>query len=184
MGAAFAPALLGMGLVGSAISAIGTYSSMEANAANAAYQAQVAQNNAAIARTNAGLDFAAGDVQSANAEMKTRATVGATKAQEGASGVAVGGGSFSKVRASESELGMLNALTIRSNAAKQGYAQEVAATSEEAQAGLYTMESKEASTAAPFMATGALLSSASTVGLGYARLTQSGTPSGINILGS
>ena len=69
MGAAFAPALLGMGLVGSAISAIGTYSSMEANAANAAYQAQVAQNNAAIARTNAGLDFAAGDVQSANAEM-------------------------------------------------------------------------------------------------------------------
>ena len=169
-------ALLGVGLAGGIISAIGSFSSMEAQSANAAYQAQVAANNAAIARQNAGLDFAAGNIQAANAEMKTRATVGATLAGESASGVAVGSGSFPKVRAAESELGMYDALTIRSNAAKAAYSQEVAATSETAQSGLYAMESKEAAAAAPLGAAGTLLSSASTVGSNYAKYLQSAPP--------
>ena len=59
---------------------------------------------------------------------------------------------------------LLDALTIRSNAAKQAWSQEVAATSEEAQAGLDTMESRQDLEAGTIGATGTLLSGASSVG--------------------
>ena len=169
MGAALAPIALVGGLVGAGISAYGQYQSMEAQSANAAYQAQVAANNAKIAQSNAAMDIQAGEIQAANQGLKTRAAVGTTKAQEGASGVDVNTGSFPQARAAESEIGMMDALTIRSNAAKQAYSQEVAATSDTAQSGLYTAQSQQASAAAPIGAAGSLLSSASSVGGNYAK---------------
>jgi hypothetical protein len=157
------------GLAGAGVSAIGAYNSMEANSANAAYQAQVAANNAKIAKTNATMDIQSGEIQAGNQGLKTRAAVGTTKAGQGASGVDVNSGSFVKVRAAESELGMLDALTIRSNAAKSAYGQEVAATSDTAESGLLSAESSQAASAAPIGALGTFLSSASSVGGNYAK---------------
>jgi hypothetical protein len=161
---AIAPVGFGAGVVGGVVNAIGSYNSLSAQSANAAYQAQVAANNATIAQQNAELDIQSGEVQAANQGLKTRATVGTTMAGEAASGVSVNSGSFPAVRASESEIGMLDALTIRSNAAKSAYSQEVAATSDTAEAGLLTQESQQASAAAPVAALGSFLGSASSVG--------------------
>jgi hypothetical protein len=189
MGPILAPMAAVGGLVGAGISAYGSYQSMEAQSANAAYQAQVAANNAKIAQQNAAMDIQAGEIQAANQGLKTRAAVGTIKAQEAAQGVDVNTGSFTKVRAAASEIGMMDALTLRSDAAKAAYGQEVAATSETAQSGLYTAQSQQASAAAPIGALGGLLSSASSVGSTYAKYQNanpnvSGYAAGTGLAGS
>jgi hypothetical protein len=172
MGAAIAPIGLVAGIGGGIMSAFGSYDSMEAQSANAAYQAQVARNNAVIAQQNANMDQEAGDIAGVNRGLKTRAQVGAQLAGQGSSGVDVNKGSFVQSRAGTSEEGMLDQLTIRSNTAKKVYADEVQATSETAQAGLLQDESEQASAAAPFAAIGSALSSASSVGGGYYKYLQ------------
>lgn len=151
------------GVAGAGVSAAGQYNSMQAQSANASYQAQVAANNAKIALQNQGMDVASGEVQAGNQGLKTRAMVGTTKAQQGASGVDVNSGSSVMVRSGESELGMLDALTTRSNASKKAYADSVQATSSTAESGLLSSESSQAADAAPVAATGSFLSSASSV---------------------
>jgi hypothetical protein len=161
--------LLAAGVAGAAISAVGSYDSMEASSKNAAYQAQVAQNNATIAMKNAGMDTQAGEIGAANQGLKTRAAVGKTLAGQGASGVDVNTGSAPKVRAAEAELGTMDALTIRSNAAKKAYADTVAATSDTAESQLLQTESSQAADAAPISALGTFLSGASSAGGAYAK---------------
>src|ERR1700676_5609173 len=116
MGAAILPIALVAGIAGAGVSAAGAYGSMEASSKNADYQAQVAANNATIAMKNAAMDTQSGEIAASNQGLKTRSAVGKTLAQQGASGVDVNTGSAPKVRAAESELGALDAMTIRSNA--------------------------------------------------------------------
>ncbi len=166
-------ALFAAGIAGAAVSAIGTYGSMEAQSANAAYQAQIAKNNATIAGRNANMDLQAGETAAVNRGLKTRAQVGAQLAGEGASGVDVNSGSFVKARAGTSEMGMLDALTIRSNTAKKVYADETQQSNYEAESGLMSNESQEASDMAPVAAIGSALTSASSVGGNYYKYLQS-----------
>lgn len=173
MGAALAI----VGLVGSVVSAVGNYDQMKAQAADATYRAQVAANNAKIENQNAGMEYQAGAVKEANQGLKTRSTIGTTKAQQAASGVDVNTGSFTKAVAAESELGLMDALTIRSDAAKKAYAHEVAATSDTAEQGLLTAEASQANAIAPVSALGTFLGGASSVGSSYLRYA-SGAPGG------
>jgi hypothetical protein len=157
----------GIGLAGGLISATGQSNALEAQSANAAYQAQVASNNAVIAGRNANMDLQAGVTAETNRGMKTRSQVGTALAGEGASGVDVNSGSFVQARQGISEIGAMDALTIRSNTTKQLYADETQQSNFEATSGLETQESKQASSAAPLAFTGSLLSSASSVGGSY-----------------
>src|SRR5437660_4174468 len=142
------PVVLGaVGLVGSAVSAYGAYQSGQAQSAAANYQAQVAMNNAAIARQNAGLEIASGEQQATTMGLRTRAVVGQEKASQGAAGVNVNRGTAVDVRAGAEEMGMLDALTIRSNAARRAYGYQVAATSNVAQSQLLQMQGQQAQTA-------------------------------------
>jgi hypothetical protein len=177
MGAALAPVAAGAaggsflgpvgaiaGAAGGAISAFGSYEGMEAQSRNAAFQSQVAANNAKIQMQNYNLQIESGEGDVANKEMQLRSQLGAEKAGQAASGVDVNSGSFEKSRAGTAEFGTLDALTMRSNNARQAYAYEVGATSDTAESELLTQESQQASAAAPLVATGSLLSSVSTVG--------------------
>lgn len=164
--------MMGMAVAGAGITAAGKYSQGQATANNAAYQAQVAANNAKIAKQNEELEVESGEISAANSEMKTRARVGATLAGQGASGVDVNSGSFVGVRAGEAELGELDALTIRSNAARRAYGYAVQATQDTAQSGLLETESAQAKKAAPWTAAASLLSSASSIGPKYAMFNQ------------
>lgn len=171
--------LLGVGLAGTALGAFGAYESGQAQSAAANYQAQVAANNANIARQNASFESAAGESKLVTEGLKTRALVGKEKANTAASGVDVNAGSTAAVRAGTQEMGLLDALTIRSNAAKQAWAQEVQATSDQAQSQLYKFEGSQAQTAGDIGAAASLLSGASTVGGNYLRWqNQFGTSGG------
>ncbi len=158
-----------IGMAGVGVNAYGQYEAGQAQSMAAAYQAQVAANNANIARQNASMESAAGEAQVVAKGLQTRALIGKEKAYAGASGVDVNTGSTAAVRAGTEQMGMLDALTIRSNAAKRAWASEVQATSEEAQSQLYQFESRAAAEAGDIAAAGSLLSGASTVGGNYLR---------------
>ena len=177
----FAPALAIMGIAGAATSAYGAYSSSQAQSANAAYQAQVAQNNAAIAQRNAVMDIQAGEVQATNAGLKGRAQVGQERAQLGAGGIDPNTGSAASAISGTEALTGLNAMTSRSNAAKAAYGQQVQATSDTAQSGLLSAESSQYAEAAPIGAAGTLLSGVSTAGSNYLKFSNPGGSSGGNI---
>jgi hypothetical protein len=171
-GSLFGPIGMAIGAAGGAISAFGTYEGMEAQSRNAAFQAQVAANNAKIAMQNYNLQIESGEGQVANKEMELRSQLGSQKAGQAASGVDVNSGSFAKARAGTAEIGTLDTLTMRSNNARQAYGYEVAATSDTAESELLSQESQQASSLAPIAGVGSLLSSASTTGGSYAKYLQ------------
>lgn len=174
-GAAFGPIGLAAGLIGGGLTALGSYDSMEAQSANAAYQAQVANNNAIIAGRNANMDLQAGETTEVNRGLKTRAQVGTAMAGESGSGVDVNSGSFVGERSAIAQVGALDALTIRSDTAKKAYADETQQSNFQAESGLLTSESEQASSAAPIVAAGSLLSSASTTTGNFAKYLQTKT---------
>lgn len=174
--------MMGMAVAGGAIAAKSKMDAGAASSANAAYQAQVAENNAKVAEQNAELETQSGEIQASNYGLKTRAKVGATTAQQGASGIDLNVGSSVDVRTGEAELGALDALTIRSNAARRAYGYTVAATGDRAQGGLLDTESKQIKAAAPWQAAASLLSSASSVGSKFAGW-QNANPGGGSVPG-
>lgn len=162
---------------GAVLSAAGSYESGKAGKNAADYQAQVAANNAQIATQNETLAIESGEQTASNQSMKTRATVGATVAGQGASGVDVNSKSFTDVRAGEAELGHLDALTIRSNAARQAYGYAVKAVSETAQSKLDTSMGEQSMLSGEIGAASSLLGGASSAGSKYAAW-QLGNPGG------
>ena len=118
------------------IGALGSIEQSKASAASAGYNAQVAQQNAQIATQNASFAGSQGQQEVAASGAQTKARIAATLANQGASGVDVNTGSDVNVRESEAKLGMLNALTIRSNAAKSAYGYQTQSVSDTGQAAL------------------------------------------------
>jgi hypothetical protein len=158
-----------LGIAGAATSAFGAYEQGQAQAANASYQAQVAANNAMIARENAALTEQSGVARETAQGMKTAQSVGGIKARQAASGIDVNTGSAANVRTAAAKLGALDALTIRSNTAREAYGYEVAATNDTAESQLLTSEASQARTAGDIGALGTFLTGASSVGLNYAK---------------
>ena len=168
MGAALAPISMAAGLGGSILSAFGSHQSGEAQSANLQYQAQVAANNAAIAKQNASWDMNAGEVAAANSGLKTRAQVGAEKATQGASGIDPNTGSAVAVRAGTESLGLLDAMTLKSNAAKKAYSDQVQAENDTAQSQLDKQGAAQAVEGGDLGAAGSLLSGVAGIGGKYA----------------
>lgn len=158
------------GIAGAGVSAIGAIQQGQAASDAYAYKAQVAANNAAIGRQRAVQEIQAGEIAAVNQGLKTRAKVASEKAQQGAAGIDVNTGSAAMVREGTAELGMLDSLTIRSNAAKRAWAAQVDASNSEAQAQMDRAASENVETAGYINAAGSLLSGASTVGGNYANL--------------
>lgn len=150
-----------------AMKAVGAAQAGEAEAANARYQAQIAKNNAEYARRNAELATQEGDIEATAQGLKTRARIGTTKAAQAANGIDVNTGSAVDVRVSEQELGILDALTIRSNAARQAYGYQINAQDQTAQARLLKSQASQAKTSGYLDAFGTLLDGASSAGQNY-----------------
>lgn len=144
--------------------AVGAVQSGYAKSEAASYRSQVAANNAKLAEEDATREMQAGEVAAFNRGLKTRAQVGSQKAAQGASGIDVNTGSAVDVRVGTEELGMLDALTIRSDATKRAYAKQVEAHNYTVQSELEEAEAEQAVTAGWISGAGTLLSSASSVG--------------------
>lgn len=129
-------AMAGMQAVGSIVGAYGQLESAKAGATSEFANAEIAENNAEIATQKAAWAGAEGVQQASNLQLKNRAQIGGIEANQGASGVEVGTGSNHDVVESAREVGMLDAMTIRSNAARQAYGYQVEAADDRVQANL------------------------------------------------
>lgn len=164
----------GLTALGGATGAYGAIQSANAQANADKYNAQVAQINQSQAQTNARIAGQAGAEQAAMTERRTRAEVGQEIANEAASGIDVNKGSALDVRASSSELGELDALTVRSNAAREAYGYQTQATSFQNQGQLDTFAAKNAEKAGGINAAGTFLGAASAGTSNYLRYLQAG----------
>jgi len=147
MATAVAGASLGATALGGITSAVGSIFGGQSSAAMYNYQAGIAAMNAQIAKQTAAYDTAVGEVQAQQQGMKTRAQIGQTRAQQGASGLDVNSGSNVQVRASEAEIGAEDQALIRSNAAFNAYSAEVQAANDTAQGQVDTMAASNSQTA-------------------------------------
>jgi hypothetical protein len=102
----------------------------------ARYQAQVASNNATIAKQNAAYSASAGSSQIEQAGLKARAQSSNVKASQAASGIGVNSGSAADVQESQRELGALDTATVGSRAAMAVYGYQSQAQSFTAQSQL------------------------------------------------
>lgn len=153
---------LALTALGGVTGVVGAIQQGKSAAASANYNAAVAGVNAEQAKKNSELASEAGMAQEAMQERKTRAEVGAIKANQAASGLDVNSGSALDVRSSAAELGELDALTVRSNATKEAYGYSTQASSFEAQQGLDVSEAKNDTTAGNVNAASTFLGAAST----------------------
>lgn len=158
---------LGVMIVGAIVSAAGQMQQAHAASQAAKYNAAVAQNNANIATQNAQMANAAGEQKAAMQEQKTRAEVGQITANQAASGIDVNKGSAVDVRSSAAENGELDAITIRSNAAREAYGYQTQSQGYNSQAELDKSSAKNDMTAGEIGAAGSFLGSAGKAGQGY-----------------
>lgn len=154
-------------LAGSAISGIGAISKMGAASQSAKYNAAIAGQNATIAAENAHRAGLAGEQQAAMKEQETRAKVGQIAANQAASGIDINKGSAPDVRSSAAQNGELDAITIRSNAAREAYGYQTQGTSYAGQAKLGKQEAGYDSTAGLIDAGSTLLGGIGDTGLKY-----------------
>lgn len=154
------------------IGAFGAIKSGQASAASARYNAAVTADNAQIQKNNASLAAQAGEAQAGMSEMKTRATVGAIAANQAAAGIDVGSGSALDVRSSARELGELDAINIRSNAARTAYGYQVQSSSDTSQSQLDRFQAGQDSTAGFVNAGSTILGGVGNTSLNYAKYLQ------------
>lgn len=170
--AATAPAWLGYASLGAtALSgAVGVYGALktaQAQKNSANYNAAVANINATQAERNRELASEQGMAEQAIQQRKTRAEVGAIRANQAASGVDVNSGSALDVRSSAAELGELDAISVRQKGTLAAYGYDTQKTGFQDEASLDTQEAKSASEAGNINAATSLLGSVSTGASNY-----------------
>lgn len=160
---------LGTSLLGGVTGAVGAYTQGKAAAASAKYNAAVASDNALQAKSNSVLAAQSGEAQAGIQEQKTRANVGSILANQGASNIDVNSGSNVDVRSSASELGELNALTVKSNAAREAYGYQVQGVGFQNQGALDKAEASNDTSAGTINAASTFLGGAGSAAGNYAK---------------
>lgn len=127
---------LGAQVLGTGLKVLGGIGGALSGRQQADYQARVARNNENIARWNSYNAKQQGEVAATNEGLKGRAVVGAIAAAQGASGIDMNSGSAVSVRADAASLAQLNAMTIKSDAARRAYGYDIMAKNYHAEAKL------------------------------------------------
>lgn len=152
-----------VGVGSMAASSLGAVASGYSKSASDKYNAQVALNNANVATENAAYVAAEGNQRLEAQGLKNRNEAGLIRTNQAASGIDVNSGSAANVQASANMLGQLDALTMRSEAARKAYGFETEAANDKAQAGLYKSAAKKDVTAGYIDAGTSLLSKTATM---------------------
>ena len=126
------PVLPILAVAGSVASAGASVYQGYAASANAQYQAQVARNNATIARQNADYAMKSGEQQAQMVQLRGASIAGGIKNAQGGSGVNVNSGSYSDVRQSQELTSTLDTATTINNAELKSYGYRTQATNFEA----------------------------------------------------
>jgi len=155
--------------IGGVMGAFGELGAGEAQSNDLNYRAMIALYNKQLDDRKAQMASEAGEVGAATIGMKTRAAVGQERAQQSAGGIDSTTGSAATVQQATRQLGMLDAATVRANAAKEAWGYQVDAANELNQAFANKAGADNAKKASRMRAASSLLSSASTVGNMWAR---------------
>lgn len=138
------------------------------------YRAQVAQNNAAVEKSNADAALAAGQAEESNSKLRTGMTMAAQKAAQAANGINVNVGSPAQVRQSTANVGAIDAAMIHYNAARAAFGEQALAANYAAQAKLDRRAGVGALTEGLFKGASSILSGASSLSEKYAQFKLSG----------
>ena len=149
-----------IGIVGTLVSAVGAFAGAEAQAKQANYQAAIARNNAIVEHYKEINAINAGRQNAQQASLQNAARLAGIRGAIAASGVDPNSGSSELVQRSQREVGELGTENVYHNAAIQAYGYKVAASSDEAQANLYSAEAKSAPVAGLLGAAGSILGGA------------------------
>ncbi len=156
-------ASIGLGVAGTATSAMGQISQGNAEAAKYKYQSSIALINKDIALQNARYERDAGEVEAQKVGLAGRYRMGMIRAGQGAGGFDVNFGSNQRVQESQQSVISHDEDVVRANAARRAYGHEIEATSATNQSKLYEASASNAKTAAMFNATSTILEGASKV---------------------
>lgn len=130
MGAAVLP----LTAAAAGLSAFGAYRQAQAQKQAARYESQVAGVNAQIGDAQAADARYRGEMDAGQSDVRTGLLAGTQRAAFAASGVDATYGSAAGILADTSELGALDAFTIRQNATREAYAARVGAFGDRSQA--------------------------------------------------
>jgi len=127
------------------------------------YKAQVAKNNAIIARQNAGYASAQGEVEQRQQGLKDRYGMGQILTGQAAGGLDVNSGSALDVRTSQGAINTENQMMIRNNATRKAYGFDVEAMNFESEAKVDKAAGDNALVAGAIGGAGSLIGTASSV---------------------
>lgn len=156
-------AALVVGLMGTAVGGYSTYQQGQAQKAQAEYQADVAQVNADISNMQARESIRQGEIEEKQFRQQVIQMQGQQVAGYGSSGVQLESGSPLAVLTDSAGQAEMDAQIIRSNAKKEAWGHRVGAQNSMAQAGLSSMQARNASTTGVLSAGASLMSGASSV---------------------
>lgn len=165
-------------VVTTAVGVFGDLMSGQSSASAAKYNAAVAQMNKKAALNNVAIVGQAGSEQAAIQSEKTRAEVGGIKTNQAAGGIDVNSDSAVDTRVSAQELGKLDALTIRSNAAKEAYGYQTQAANFEAQSEMDKAEASSDLEASWIKGAGTLIGGGEQAGSDWEKLQMAGAMGG------
>lgn len=170
MTSAMLTASVAASVAGAAMSAYGAIQQGKAANAQANYQAAVARNNQVIAERQAEATIDAGRAVESNKRLEMASLAGTARARAAASGIdagyeagAGGGNSAADIQESIGLVGEADALTIRSNYARQAYTYQVAGMNAGAEGELALLTGRNALTASRISAFSSVLSGAGSV---------------------
>lgn len=153
--------MLGLSLAGAAVSAYGQYQQGQTSEALGEYNAKVAENNAATKELAAQDAQARGGVEEDRQRTRTRQALATQRAAFAASGDTLSDISTQNILGDTAAFGEEDALTIRSNAAREAWGIRIGATNDLAQAQSDRFQGKSAAQAGLYSAGGTLLTGAS-----------------------
>jgi hypothetical protein len=169
-----APLALAAGIIGTGVTAAGKVYEGLATANAAKFSAEVARNNAALAQVNADRAIDAGQQQAETESRKNAARVAGIKTAQAASGIDVNTGSAADVQAGERMTGQLDAETVLNNAQWTSFGYRSQATNFQNEASLDESKATSAQIGGDLGAFGSVLGNASSLGLKWAQLGNSG----------
>lgn len=156
-------ASLAMAAGSTAMQVMGQSQQAQAQANAARYQAQVARNAQVVAGYNADNARKTGLINEDKQREQTSLIEGKQRAALASQGGDVTDGSAVDIIGDTARAGTVDALTIRSNAARQAWGYEVAGAGYGAQAGLSDMQAANATANLPFAIGSSLLGGASSI---------------------
>lgn len=163
-----------LSLGASALSGLGAIGSSIAGEKSARYNSEIAANNAQIASQNATTSIQEGEANAAAASQASKAKIGGILANQGASGVDVNSGSSLDTRASAADVGELNAINIRSQAARTAYGYETSGVNDKAEQSMDESQAAYAPIQGAIGAGTSLLSGAAAINSPWASFAASG----------